>query len=78
MTSISQTAAQPVTAGRPGGFVRWIEGWANDLTAYWVRREAVKALRQLDDRALRDIGISRGQIDRAVWGCADTERARLM
>ena len=49
-----------------------------------VRREAIKALRAMDDRELRDIGISRSYIEDAVVmgrairrsdGCA--ERCRL-
>ena len=77
MTMMSQTAVQPANAGSSGGFVRWIEGWVNNLAAHWVRREAIKALQQLDDRALRDIGLSRCHIERAVWGVTDPELARL-
>jgi len=77
MTTMSSTAAQRTSANPSGGFVRWIEGWVNSLAAHWVRREAIKALRQLDDRALRDIGISRCHIERAVWGIVDRELGRL-
>jgi uncharacterized protein YjiS (DUF1127 family) len=77
MSTMSSTAAQRTTASPSGGFVGWIEGWVNNLTAHWVRREAIKALRQLDDRALRDIGISRCHIERAVSGVADLELGRL-
>ncbi|WP_245302047.1 DUF1127 domain-containing protein [Bradyrhizobium sp. LTSP885] len=41
------------------------------LATYWVRREAIKTLRQLDDRALHDIGISRCHIESAVAGTVD-------
>ena len=77
MTTMSQTAVQQANAGRSGGFVRWIEAWVNNLAAHWVRREAIKVLRQLDDRALRDIGLSRCHIERAVWGVTDPELGRL-
>jgi uncharacterized protein YjiS (DUF1127 family) len=77
MTTMSQTAVQPANAGPSGGFVRWIEGWVNNLAAHLVRREAIKALRQLDDRALRDIGISRCHIEHVVWGVTDPELGRL-
>ena len=77
MTTMSQTAVQPANASPSGGFVRWIEGRVNTFTAHWVRKEAVKALRQLDDRALRDIGISRCQIEQAVWVVQDPELSRL-
>ena len=47
------------------------EAWANGVVIYWARREAIKTLRQMDDRALRDIGIARSQIEAAVHGVVD-------
>jgi uncharacterized protein YjiS (DUF1127 family) len=52
----------------PGGVIRRFEMWAHALAAYWDRRAAIKALRQLDDRALRDIGLARCHIEAAVGG----------
>jgi uncharacterized protein YjiS (DUF1127 family) len=52
---------------RVGGFLR--AAWR----AYWqrqARRAAAELLRRLDDRALRDIGISRNEIDCEVYGDA--------
>ncbi|WP_225644561.1 DUF1127 domain-containing protein [Bradyrhizobium australafricanum] len=51
--------------------------WGDALATYWVRREAIKTLRQLDDRALRDIGLSRCQIETAVTGDFDLELVRI-
>jgi uncharacterized protein YjiS (DUF1127 family) len=70
MTTIYSTAeAAPATAF--GGFTRVLGDWANGLATYWVRREAIKALRAMNDRELRDIGITRSHIEEAVWGrCA--------
>ncbi|HAQ84150.1 MAG: hypothetical protein CFE30_10165 [Bradyrhizobium sp. PARBB1] len=51
--------------------------WGDALATYWVRREAIKTLRQLDDRTLRDIGISRCQIETAVAGNFDLELVRI-
>ncbi|WP_213737502.1 DUF1127 domain-containing protein [Bradyrhizobium sp. dw_411] len=42
----------------------WLDGFAN----YLVRRAAIMSLHELDDRALRDIGLHRTQIDAAVRG----------
>jgi uncharacterized protein YjiS (DUF1127 family) len=75
MTTIYSTAeAAPATAF--GGFTRVLGTWANGLAAYWVRREAIKALRAMNDRELRDIGITRSHIEEAVWGKFDTAIGR--
>ena len=47
------------------------------VAAEWDRRAAMKALHQLDDRALRDIGLSRCQIERAVHGLDLLDLARF-
>jgi uncharacterized protein YjiS (DUF1127 family) len=76
MTTLSPTAGRPARADVSGGFVRWIEAGAHALLTYLERRAAIKTLRQLDDRALRDIGISRCQIEAAVGGALYAEMAR--
>jgi uncharacterized protein YjiS (DUF1127 family) len=52
-------------------------GWATGLVTYWARREAIKVLGAMDDRALRDIGIARSQIEAAVGGALNPGMARL-
>ena len=47
------------------------------VVTYFVRREAIKTLRELDDRALRDIGIERSRIETAVRGVVDPEFGRI-
>jgi uncharacterized protein YjiS (DUF1127 family) len=75
MTTIYSTAeAAPATAF--GGFTRVLGDWANGLATYWVRREAIKALRAMNDRELRDIGITRSHIEEAVWGKFDAQFGR--
>jgi uncharacterized protein YjiS (DUF1127 family) len=59
MTTIYSTAAQPATSGALSGFFRTVGDWANGIASYLVRREAIKALRAMNDRELRDIGIKR-------------------
>jgi uncharacterized protein YjiS (DUF1127 family) len=39
----------------------------NYLATWRSHREAIKQLNRLTDRELRDIGISRADIDRMVW-----------
>jgi len=68
---MSQTLATirgPKAAGRPGGFSRLLRAWWGEIARYFVRRAAVASLHRLDDRALRDIGLERCQIEAAVRG----------
>jgi uncharacterized protein YjiS (DUF1127 family) len=73
----SSTAIQPATSGVFGRTARRIGIWVRALAAGWNRRAAMKDLYQLDDRALRDIGISRCQIERAVHGLDRPDLARF-
>ncbi len=68
MTTISSAAMPPARSSLLGGLLRLIRVSVDALATYWVRREAIKTLSQLDDRALRDIGISRCHIETAVAG----------
>jgi uncharacterized protein YjiS (DUF1127 family) len=77
MSTISSPAAQASIPNPVSGMVRWAGKGALALAAYLERRAAIKTLRQLDDRALRDIGIMRCHIDAAVTGAADLELGRL-
>lgn len=76
MTTI-YTTAQTAPATAFGGFTRMLGEMANSLAAYWVRREAIKALRAMNDRELNDIGITRSHIEDAVWGKFDPEFRRV-
>jgi uncharacterized protein YjiS (DUF1127 family) len=60
-----------------GGSLRRFGIWAHAIVAYLDRRAAIKALRQLDDRELRDIGLTRSHIEFAVWGVSDPDLGRL-
>lgn len=54
----------------PFRFLRYVFTWRS-------HRAAIKQLNQLSDRTLKDIGMSRGDIDRLVWMEEDrTMRAR--
>ncbi len=41
--------------------------YVNFLATWREHRKTIKQLNQLTDRELRDIGISRADIDRLVW-----------
>jgi uncharacterized protein YjiS (DUF1127 family) len=77
MSTLSSAAGRPAQPGASGGLVPWIEAGAHALLAYLDRRAAIKTLRGLDDRALRDIGISRCQIEAAVGGALNPAMGKL-
>jgi uncharacterized protein YjiS (DUF1127 family) len=77
MSMLSSAAGQPAQPGSSGGLVRWIEAGALALLAHLERRAAIKTLRALDDRALRDIGIARCQIEAAVGGALNPSMGNL-
>lgn len=76
MTSISQTAGRNLRPSSTGGFFRALALAAYALFDRLERRSAVKTLTELDDRALRDIGITRSQIEDAVYGQVKAELTR--
>lgn len=49
--------------------LRQLFGWIGGLAGWISRRAAVLRLQKLDDRSLKDIGISRGEIEVAVRPC---------
>ena len=65
--TVCSTAARRSVSGVRRGFVRAIEIWADRLAAYLRRRATIKTLHELDDGALRDIGLARDQIETAVY-----------
>ena len=77
MTMISSAAGQPASKIPQAGLNRLLGAWATGFVTYWARREAIKVLSEMDDRALRDIGIARSQIEAAVGGALNPGMARL-
>jgi uncharacterized protein YjiS (DUF1127 family) len=81
MISILSNVTPGATANPARSVAGWLTGWVQGLLRGLLRellrrekrRAAIKALRQLDDRELRDIGLSRGQIEAAVCGFARAE-----
>ena len=59
------TPALPTAAAKGGRVIAqyWVAFWA-----WRARRATVQLLDGLDDRTLRDIGLSRGEISSAVYG----------
>ena len=53
---------------RARGLSRRLGAWCEGIAGYVFRRTAITSLSELDDRALRDIGLERSQIEAAVHG----------
>ena len=78
MTAISTDAAGlPARPSALGRLLRVIRVWGDAIATYWMRREAIKTLSELDDRALRDIGIARCHIEAAAYGDIELELVRM-
>lgn len=78
MTTISQTAGRSLRPSSSSGFFATLVNAAYVLLDRLERRSAVKTLNELDDRALRDIGINRSQIEDAVYGEFKAELTRYL
>ena len=78
MTTVYSTAGQSAPQSVVGGFFRVLGSWVNATVTYFAHREAIKTLSELDDRALRDIGVERGRIESAVRGTVDPDFGRIM
>ena len=78
MTTITQTAGRSLRPSSSGGFFSTLVNAASALFDRMERRSAVKSLNELDDRALRDIGINRSQIEDAVYGQFKAELTRYL
>ena len=52
----------------PGELVRLLNACCEGIAGFFFRRSAIMSLSELDDRALRDIGLERSQIEAAIFG----------
>ena len=68
MSATFSAVARPAVTERPAFVSRLCLAAWGAIAGYVVRRSAIATLRELDDRALRDIGIARSQIEAAVHG----------
>ena len=73
MTSISFHSAPGTTANPRRGETGRRRGLIEGLLRWWDRRAAIKALHRLDDRELKDIGLTRDRIETAVSGITRAE-----
>jgi uncharacterized protein YjiS (DUF1127 family) len=68
MSATVSAVSQPAVAKWPAILSRICLATWDAVAGYFVRRSAIATLRELDDRALCDIGIARSQIEAAVQG----------
>jgi uncharacterized protein YjiS (DUF1127 family) len=68
MSATISINAWPAVTKRASGFARLFNTALNRIARYFVCRAAVATLHGLDDRALRDIGLTRSHIEAAVHG----------
>jgi uncharacterized protein YjiS (DUF1127 family) len=68
MSGPSSTIVLPAVTKGPGAFLRSLNECWEGIARYLVHRAAIASLRELDDRTLRDMGLTRSQIEEAVNG----------
>ena len=67
MSAILSIIVRPAVK-KLGGFLRLLIAWCEGIAGYVFRRSAIASLGEFDNRALRDIGLERSQIQAAVYG----------
>ena len=68
MSATLATIVRPEVTKRANTFAQIFSACCDGIARNFVRRTAIATLRELDDRALWDIGIARSQIEAAVDG----------
>jgi uncharacterized protein YjiS (DUF1127 family) len=68
MSATLSTLVRPAATKEASALSRLFSACWDGIARYFVRRAAIATLRELDDRALRDIGLARSQIEAAVQG----------
>ena len=77
MSAMPSTLFPAAVTRRPGKITRRLfRTSARDIAHYFARRAALKRLGELNDRELADIGITRGEIEVAVYGVTRPDQAR--
>jgi uncharacterized protein YjiS (DUF1127 family) len=78
MSAPVSNIARPAVGRSSGTVTQLLSTCWNAATGHFVSRAAIATLRELDDRALRDIGLDRSDIEAAVYGLIITsDQARM-
>ena len=76
MRTVSSTTARlQSVATQPSQFIARLQSWWVAYLAWRLEREAALQLEALNDRELQDIGLRRCEIEKAVKGGLNRERA---
>ncbi len=76
--TLAATSVRPEFRTRASAIFRTLSACCDAIARYFARRSAIKHLSELNDRALRDIGIERSQIEAAVRDfIIDPDRGRM-
>jgi uncharacterized protein YjiS (DUF1127 family) len=65
MSILTSRSAEPLGEGLSAEWLRWVAAWPYRLMTSWRRHATIKALRELDEHTLHDIGLTRVDIDDA-------------
>ena len=68
MSASLATIVRPQVTKRANAFTQIFCACWDGIARHFVRRTAIASLSEHDDRALRDIGLERSQIEAAVYG----------
>jgi uncharacterized protein YjiS (DUF1127 family) len=68
MSAILSSIIRPAVTKGAGELYGLLPSYCDVIGSYFFRRRAVARLRELDDCALRDIGLDRTLIEAAVYG----------
>jgi uncharacterized protein YjiS (DUF1127 family) len=60
------TIIRLVTTAKSGGFLRLFNASCEGIAGFFFRRSTIASLSEFDDRALRDIGLERSEIEAEV------------
>ena len=76
MSATLSTIVQPAGTRQLGASLRIFSAAWDRIARYRAHRAAIASLREFDDRALRDIGLARSEIEAAVRGMIVPYRGR--
>lgn len=78
MSAILSTIVQPAGATSPGAGLRPVIAYWKRIRRHFAHRATIAHLHELDNDALRDIGLTHSEIEAAVYGFMTApNRARM-